>query len=131
MTQQGKTAQSHRAIERWRLVLGRTSENRFGANALGAGSARIDRVLDYLYNREQAGRGIRTGPAGPGGVGDERHGSLDPSQITALQWLGEVRDLFPADVYETIQGHALDRYGMRELLTDPQVLQTLTPNMNS
>ena len=110
---------SRRAIERWRLMLGRTSEGRFGANALGPGGDRIDRVLGYLYGREQTGRGLR-----------ERHGSLDPSQLTALQWLGEVRDLFPSDVYETIQGHALDRYGMRELLTDPQVLEALTPNID-
>lgn len=115
------TLHSRRAIERWRLMLGRTSEARFGPLALGPEGARIDRVLDYLYNREQVARGLR---------GEQRHGSLDPSQLTALQWLGEVRDLFPSDVYETIQAHALDRYGMRELLTDPQVLETLTPNID-
>ena len=115
------TLYSGRAIERWRLMLGRTSEARFGALALGPEGARIDRVLDYLYNREQVARGLR---------GGQRHGSLDQSQLTALQWLGEVRDLFPSDVYETIQAHALDRYGMRELLTDPQVLETLTPNID-
>jgi Mg-chelatase subunit ChlD len=114
-------SQSRRAIERWRLMLGRTSEGRLGGNALGPGGERIDRVLGYLYGREQTGRGVRDG---------QRHGTLDPSQLTALQWLGEVRDLFPSDVYETIQGHALDRYGMRELLTDPQVLETLTPNID-
>lgn len=115
------SAQSRRAIERWRLMLGRTSEARFGAHALGSGSARIDRVLGYLYGHEHTARGLRD---------EQRHGSLDPSQLTALQWLGEVRDLFPSDVYETIQGHALDRYGMRELLNDPQVLETLTPNID-
>jgi Mg-chelatase subunit ChlD len=114
-------SRTRRAIERWRLMLGRTSEGRLGAQALGADASRIDRVLGYLYDREQAGRGVREG---------QRHGSLDPSQLTALQWLGEVRDLFPSDVYETIQAHALDRYGMRELLTDPQVLETLTPNID-
>jgi Mg-chelatase subunit ChlD len=113
-----------RAVERWRLMLGRTSESRLGPGCLSAEGARVDRVLDYLYNREQSGRGIRNER------GHKGHGSLDPSQLTALQWLGEVRELFPADVYETIQGHALDRYGMKELLTDPAVLQTLTPNID-
>lgn len=110
-----------RTIERWRLMLGRTSESRFGGGCIDAECVRIDRVLDYLYNREQTNRGLRSGK--------DRHGSLDPSQLNALQWLTEVRALFPADVYETIQGHALDRYGMKELLTDPTVLQTLTPNV--
>jgi Mg-chelatase subunit ChlD len=110
-----------RAFERWRLMLGRTSEARLGGGCMGAEAARMDRTLDYLYNREQGARGIRAAKGA---------GSLDPSQLNVLQWIGEVRDLFPADVYETIQAHAIDRYGLKELLTDPAVLQTLTPNID-
>jgi Mg-chelatase subunit ChlD len=107
------------AMMRWRLILGRMSEGRLGRSLLGGDGLRIDAALGYLYDRELAQRGL----------GGERGGSLDPSQLTALRWLGEVRELFPAEAYETIQGHALERYGMKELLTDPQVLERLEPNL--
>ena len=43
-------------------------------------------------------------------------------------WLNQVRELFPRDTVEVIERHALERYGMTELVTDPQVLKTLEPN---
>jgi Mg-chelatase subunit ChlD len=55
-------------------------------------------------------------------------GTLDPSQLTLVNWLGEVRELFPRDTAEVIEKHALDRYGLTELVTDPQTLERLEPN---
>ena len=107
------------AMTRWRLILGRMSEQRLGRSLLSGDEVRIDAALNYLYGRELAERGLA----------EERSGSLDPSQLTALSWLSEVRELFPVEVYETIQGHALDRYGMKELLADPEVLERLEPNL--
>ena len=109
------------ALRRWRLVLGRYSEAGLRQPQLTQIELRADRALEYLYGRELDRRGLRTRGGG-------RHGSLDPSQLTALDWLGEVRELFPTQVYETIQGHALDRYGMSELLKDPQLLAGITPS---
>jgi Mg-chelatase subunit ChlD len=108
------------AIERWRLVLGKYAGQRLdGSAALGADAARMDRALDYLYGREYEGRGLRK-EIGPG--------SLDPSQLTLVNWLGEVRKLFPRETVEVIEKHALDRYGLTELVTDPQTLEKLEPN---
>jgi Mg-chelatase subunit ChlD len=109
------------ALRRWRLVLGRYSEAGLRQPQLTEVELRADRALDYLYGRELDRRGLRTQHGG-------RHGSLDPSQLTALGWLSEVRELFPAHAYETIQGHALDRYGMSELLKDPELLAGITPS---
>jgi Mg-chelatase subunit ChlD len=109
-------------LDRWRLVLGKYSSQRLGdPGRSGAGGeyGRIDRALEYLYGREYRGRGLR---------GDERHGSLDPSQLTLVTWLNEVRELFPNDTVEVIEKHALDRYGMTELVTDPKILERLEPN---
>jgi Mg-chelatase subunit ChlD len=39
-----------------------------------------------------------------------------------------VRDLFPRDAAETVEKHALDRYGLSELVTDAKTLQRLEPN---
>ncbi|MGC4242374.1 MAG: VWA domain-containing protein [Herbaspirillum sp.] len=79
----------------------------------------MDQALDYLYGREYQGRGLR-GELGPG--------SLDASQLTLVTWLSEVRELFPQETVEVIEKHALDRYGLTELVTDPQTLERLEPN---
>ncbi|KAF0178491.1 MAG: VWA containing CoxE family protein [Limisphaerales bacterium] len=105
---------------RWRLVLGRFAEQRLSL-PLSARDARMEAALDYLYSREYEGRGVR-----------ERQpaGTLDPSQLNIPTWLGEVRELFPRDVVEVIEKHALDRYGLTELVTDKETLEKLEPNMD-
>lgn len=102
---------------RWRLILGHYAGSRLGA--LTGVDAQRDDALDYLYRREYGQqRGIREGQTG----------SLEPSQITAVEWLGKIRELFPKECVEVIEAHALTRYGLTELLNDPSVLETLQPN---
>jgi Mg-chelatase subunit ChlD len=110
-------------LRRWRLVLGRYAERSLPADGLTGAERRADRALDYLYAREMEKRGLRRDKQGRG-----RTGSLDPSRLTPLGWLGELRDLFPQSVCETVQAHAIDTLGMRELLADPAVLDALEPN---
>jgi Mg-chelatase subunit ChlD len=106
-------------LERWRLVLGKYADHRLQRNGLAGHAARVDAALEFLYGREYRGRGLR-GETGPG--------SLDASQLTLVTWLGKVRELFPNDTAEVIEKHALDRYGLTELVTDPQTLARLEPN---
>jgi Mg-chelatase subunit ChlD len=109
-------------LRRWRLVLGRFASDALH-NPLSGVDERMDRALDHVYGRAYGQRGLRlTGPKG--------RGSLDPSQLSLPAWLGESRRLFPESVFETIQEHALSRFGMTELLSDPKVLATLEPNMD-
>ncbi|MBN8443915.1 MAG: VWA domain-containing protein [Gammaproteobacteria bacterium] len=106
-------------LDRWRLVLGKYADQRLrgaGSNLSDANS-RLDLALEFLYGREYRGRGLRT-----------ESGSLDPSQLTLVSWLGEVRELFPKNTVEVIEKHALERYGLVELVTDPQTLERLEPN---
>lgn len=116
------------ASARWRLVLGRFAEDGLPGSLGGDGGyERMDRMLDYLYGREYAGRGVRaTGGQPPGG--GSRSGSLDPSQLSVPDWIREVRELFPQETCEVITRHALDRYGLTELVTDPETLRRLEPN---
>lgn len=111
------------ATDRWRLVLGRYSHQRLPAP--GGDGHRCEQALDYLYGREYAGRGGR-------GDGDDqqapRAGSLDPSAPSIVDWLGEVRELFPSETVEIIERHALDRYGLTELVSDPEVLARIEPS---
>jgi Mg-chelatase subunit ChlD len=110
-------------LRRWRLVLGRYAERSLPAEGLTGAERRADRALDYLYAREMEKRGLRRDKQGKG-----RMGSLDPSRLTPLGWLGELRDLFPQSVCETVQAHAIDTLGMHELLADTAVLDALEPN---
>ncbi len=110
------------AIRRWRLVLGRFAEGELGpAGAAGQRYDRMDRVLDYLYGREYAQRSVRAARG-------NRSAGSGPSALVLPDWLAQVRDLFPRETVEVVERHALDRYGMTELVTDREVLEKLEPN---
>ena len=115
-----------KSLVRWRLVLGKYASDQLSV-AMGVQQRRMEQSLDFLYGREYQGRGIR-------GQGDgkpkERTGTLSSSQLTIPHWLSEVRELFPKETVETIEKHALERYGMTELVTDQDTLEKLEPNMD-
>jgi Mg-chelatase subunit ChlD len=122
MSDERQSRERRESLRRWRLVLGKYAGKALNHSLDGEG-ARMDRALEYLYGREYAGRGLRPDVGGQRGPG-----SLDPSQLTVPHWLNEVRELFPRDAAEVVERHALDRYGLTELLTDPQTLERLEPN---
>ena len=109
-------------LARWRLVLGKYARDRIEVG-MSAEQQRIESALDFLYSREYQGRGVR---------GDERSdapsGGLDPTQLTIPHWLNEVRELFPKETIAVIEKHALNRYGLTELVTDPEILRRLEPS---
>lgn len=107
-------------IARWRLVLGKFAQTKM-PDCLTATQQKMADALEVLYGREHRGRGVRQGPKlGPG--------SLDPSQLNVPKWLSEVRELFPQQTCERITKHALDRYGMTEIVQDPATLAKLEPS---
>lgn len=110
-------------LQRWRLVLGRFAKERI-PQPLDATQQRMEAALDYLYSREYRGRGLREEGDGSPIGGD------DLSQFTIPTWLSEVRELFPQETVEIIEKHALDRYDMTELVTDPETLAKLEPNLD-
>ena len=105
-------------INRWRLVLGRYADKSLGAGADFHGDARLDDVdhsLDFLYGREfSSQRGVRQGGDGA-------------STLTVPEWIARIRRLFPRGAIEVMERHAIDRYQLTELLTDPEVLERLEP----
>ncbi len=117
---------------RWRLILGRFSEDRLGydrlqgACGLGEGEGvglggmmaearRMEAPLEYIYDREHAKRSHRQ--ASPGGGGG----------LSVPAWLKSVRELFPQEAVQVMEGDALHRYGMKELVTDAEILRNAEP----
>lgn len=124
----------HDPIVRWRQVLGR-----FAAEQLPCGltpeQQRMEAALDFLYGQEYRDRGVREpggGPTAPGQTAapEKSPGSLDASQLTVPKWITEIRELFPQETVEIIEKHALDRYHLTALVTDPAVLDKLEPNLD-
>lgn len=116
------SAQSSTTLARWRLVLGKYAKDRI-QTGMSAEQMRMENALDFLYSREYCGRGVRDEDADK-----SPEGSLDPSRLHVPRWLSEVRELFPKQTVAIIEKHALDRYGLTELVTDPEILRRLEPN---
>lgn len=107
-------------ISRWRLILGEESEERFHSLddfSLTKEQSIMDQALAAIYNNRQAG-GFGTG-AGKG-----------PSNPQISRWLGDVRTLFPKDLVTVIQGDAMSRCGLKQLLFEPELLDNLEPDVN-
>ena len=116
-------------IVRWRHVLGQFAKAQLPCQ-MTAAQQRMEQALDCLYGQEYRGRGVR-GPSTPGAASTEKQpGSLDPSQLNVPTWMTEIRQLFPQETVEIIEKHALERYGLTELVTDPTSLEKLEPNMD-
>ncbi|MCO4314182.1 VWA domain-containing protein [Pectobacterium versatile] len=105
--------------KRWRLILGHYADEALGKAAFDAHDLKVERTLDYLYHREYQRRGLKQ----EGG----RHGSLDQSQLTAVNWLNQARKLFPSSTFERMQSQAIERYEISHLFNDPQALQAMEP----
>lgn len=114
---------SEETLRRWRLILGRYAAQPLSQANFSSADWKLDQALEYLYGREYEGRGLAKPTAGPG--------SLDPSQLRAVDWLNRSRKLFPQDVFERMQTQAIDRYQLTDLLNDPAVLRSLdaTPGL--
>ena len=90
------------ALRRWRLILGRYAARPMGGVGMQSDDWKLDQALEYLYGREFDGRGLAKPAGGPG--------SLDPTQLRAIDWLNRSRKLFPQEVFERMQTQAIDRY---------------------
>ncbi|NLT09670.1 MAG: VWA domain-containing protein [Ruminococcus sp.] len=111
------------AVNRWRLVLGSRSEKSldFGGSVGEIGQYKdMEQLLDYLYSNAQ-GDDVRRS--------EGRHGGTEDSRLTAAKWITRVRELFPKSAAEVMQRHALEEFGMTELLTDKKILESMKPDM--
>ncbi|MCI9439082.1 MAG: VWA domain-containing protein [Lachnospiraceae bacterium] len=112
-------ADEQEILNRWRLVLGKYASGQISFSGGGLNYMDMENVLDYLYSREYGEEQE---------IRKERGGGSEGSQLTVPGWLHQVKKLFPKQTVEILERHALEKYNMTELLTDPEVLQKLEPN---
>lgn len=116
-------------ISRWRLILGQESEARFsgmGGQALTGELDLMDQALAAIYNRTENG-----GFGAPAGVpGGSQGGGRGPSNPQISRWLGDVRSLFDKELVTVIQGDAMTRCGLKQLIFEPELLENLEPDVS-
>lgn len=100
-------------LRRWRLVLGGQAEASCGA--LTGVPAEMDQALAALYDSDAAGH--------LGGSGTRR-GGRGGSSPSVARWLGDIRRYFPTSVVQVMQRDALERLDLRELLLQPEMLES-------
>jgi Mg-chelatase subunit ChlD len=98
-------------LKRWRLILGGEEADGTGEELAGADLKR-DKTLDALYGEEK------------------RRGGLGGSSPRVARWLGDIRGYFPASVVQVMQRDAMDRLGLRQLLLEPELLESVQPDVH-
>ena len=96
-------------LERWRLVLGEPAQLPLGVS-LGEAELRMDKALAALYD-------------------SERKAGLGGSSPHVTRWLGDIREYFPASVVRVMQGDAMTRLGLTEMLLQPEMLEAVEPDV--
>lgn len=103
---------------RWRLVLGAEAQTSCGA--LDGQTLEMDRALAALYE-----------PGDGSGLGKgERRGGSGSSAPSVARWLGDIRSYFPSQVVQVMQRDALERLKLREMLLQPEMLESVQPDVH-
>lgn len=107
--------------ERWRLLLGEPAQARLGAGLGEPGTmSAMDRALAWLYGRDDGGDAAHDAL--------DRHGGEEASRLSVPEWINRIHELFPKETIERLERDAIERYGIDEIVTNPEVLERATPN---
>lgn len=110
-------------LRRWRLLLGSPADESLGSG-LDASDAAVDTALSALYDDPRASGSGSASSAGP------RSAGLGASAPRVARWLGDIRTYFPATVVQVMQRDAIDRLNLRQLLLEPEMLETIEPDVH-
>ncbi len=97
-------------LRRWRLILGGGDADGIGL-PLDGQNIGMDRALTALYD-------------------SERQAGLSSSTPSVARWLGDIREYFPSSVVRVMQKDALERLDLRLLLTQPELLSSIQPDVH-
>jgi Mg-chelatase subunit ChlD len=112
-------------LRRWRLLLGSPADSALASGLPGGGlpgtDQGIDAALAALYDapRQQ-----------PGQRGSRKPAGLGASAPSVARWLGDIRAYFPSTVVQVMQRDAIDRLGLRRLLLEKEMLESVEPDVH-
>jgi hypothetical protein len=116
MTEELNTTKEDIRLKRWRLALGGDEADGIGVE-LDARAMAIDKAIGMLYDGNLSGKG-------------DRKGSLSRSSPNIAKWLGDIRTYFPSSIVKVMQQDALDRFDLRQLLLEPELLAGTEPDVH-
>ena len=101
-------------LRKWRLILGKQAEdpNQGGSIDLPGKLAGMDDTLEALY------------------ANGDRKGGLGSSSPNVNRWLGDIRTYFPTETVQLLQRDALERLGLQQMLLEPELLETIGPDVH-
>jgi hypothetical protein len=99
------------AMRRWRLILGGGEADGIQC-ALNKRDLGMDDALSSLYDQQ------------------ERKGGLGGSCPKVSRWLGDIREYFSTSVVRVMQRDAMERLNLRQLLTEPEMLEAVQPDVH-
>lgn len=102
-------------LRRWRLILGGNNADGTGCKLTGDDVA-IDGALRALYGGDQEKDNSRVG--------------MGASSPKVSRWLGDIRTFFPSSVVRVMQKDALERLNLREMLLQPEILESVEPDVH-
>ena len=109
-------------LKRWRLILGSGCDEMInslgGAAEMSADELLMDSALSQIYGNDSGAN--MTGTAGKGA-----------SSPKLTKWLGDLRSLFASAEIKVIQNDAIERKGMKQLLFEPEMLNSLEPDIST
>ncbi|MEM9834897.1 MAG: VWA domain-containing protein [Bacteroidota bacterium] len=97
-------------LRKWRLILGKEADPD-GAVQLQGQSLGMDATLEALYD-------------------SDRKAGLGSSSPNVNRWLGDIRKYFPNEVVQLLQRDALERLGLEQMLLEPELLETIEPDVH-
>ena len=113
-------------LKRWRLILGKDSQeclggfcNGDGDMTLSADQCLMDEALAAIYDETEDEEG----------ESKKRSAGMGGSSPRLAKWLGDIRTYFTEDVVSVIQQDAIERKGMDQLLFEPEMLKNVQPNV--
>lgn len=98
---------------RWRMLLGEDAADSLNMPLQGE-LQQMDKVLAALYGESE----------------ENRKGGLGGSNPQVNRWLGDIRKYFPTSMVQMMQKDAYDRLGMKRMLLEPELLESLEPDVH-
>lgn len=150
--------ESDERLRRWRLILGGGKADGTGYQ-LNERDQKMDQTLEALYSKkklpkgQQQGFGSRFGsrfatrfgrgssrfgtgsgrfgnPFGGDADSEGRQGGMEDSMPDVARWLGDIRKYFPSSVVQIMQKDAIERIGLQQMLSQPEILEMIEPDVN-